>query len=83
MKCEVCGLEYGASHNCPGPMSPEVRRILESGLHAPADGGIEYYLGEVGKILQWDDEAIRRNAKDPSATLYGLIFWLSRYSSFS
>jgi hypothetical protein len=77
MRCEVCGLEYGVSHGCPGPMSPEVRQILESGLHAPPDGGIGYYLGEVGKILHWDDEAIRRNAKDPRATMYGMIFWFA------
>lgn len=77
MRCEVCGMDCGISHNCAGPMSPEVRQILESGLQPPADAGIGYYLGEVGKILRWDDEAIRRNAKDPKATLYGLIFWFA------
>ncbi len=77
MRCEVCGMDYGISHNCAGPMFPEVRQILESGLQPPADAGIGYYLGEVGKILRWDDEAIRRNAKDPKATLYGLIFWFA------
>ncbi len=35
-----------------------------------------YYLGETLKIVGWDDEAIRRNAKDPRATRYGLIIWL-------
>jgi hypothetical protein len=75
MKCDVCGLEYGMAHNCPGPMTVAAHEILDAGLQAPADGGVAYYIGEVGKILQWDDEAIRRNAKDPRATTYGLIFW--------
>jgi hypothetical protein len=74
MKCEACGSEYGVSHSCPGAMSPEVQRILEEGLRPPADAGISYYVGEVFKILRWDDEAIRRNAKDPRATTYGLLF---------
>ena len=68
-------MEYGVSHRCPATLSPEVRRILEEGLRAPVDGGIAYYIGEAGKLLQWDDEAIRRNAKDPRATGYGLLFW--------
>jgi hypothetical protein len=75
LKCEACGMEYGVSHNCPATASPEVRRILEEAIRAPVDGGIAYYVGEVRKILQWDDEAIRRNAKDPRATGYGLLFW--------
>jgi hypothetical protein len=77
MKCDVCGLEYGLSHNCPGPLSAAGLDILTAGLQAPTDGGIGYYLGEVGKILHWDDEAIRRNAKDPRATMYGVIFWFA------
>jgi hypothetical protein len=74
MKCEACGLERGVSHTCPAAISPEVQRILEEGLRAPADGGIEYYAGEALKILRWDDEAIRRNATDPRVTGYGLLF---------
>ena len=77
MKCDVCGLEYGLSHNCPGPLSEAGMDILTAGLQAPADGGIGYYLGEAFKIVRWDDVAIRRNAKDRQATGYGLLFWLA------
>ncbi len=75
MKCDVCGLEYGLSHNCPGPLSAAGQEILAAGLEAPTNGGLGYYLGEAFKIVRWDDIAIRRNAKDRRATLYGLLLW--------
>jgi len=77
MVCNICGLEYGLSHNCPGPLSTAGQDILSAGLLAPADGGLGYYLGEALKIVRWDDIAIRRNAKDPRATLYAILFWLA------
>jgi hypothetical protein len=77
MVCNVCGLEYGLSHNCAGPLSTAGQAILSDGLEAPKNGGFGYYLGEAAKILQWDDFAIRRNAKDPRATGYGLVFWFA------
>lgn len=76
MVCNICGLEYGLSHNCPGPLSTAGQDILSAGLQAPTDGGLGYYLGEALKIVRWDDIAIRRNAKDPRATLYAILFWL-------
>jgi hypothetical protein len=76
MVCNICGLEYGLSHNCPGPLSTAGQDILLAGLQAPTDGGLGYYLGEALKIVRWDDIAIRRNAKDPRATLYAILFWL-------
>ena len=76
MKCGVCGLEYGLSHNCPGPLSAQGQEILDAGLKAPADGGLGYYLGEALRIVRWDDIAIRRNARDPRATPYGLLLWI-------
>ena len=75
MICNVCGMEYGLSHNCPGPLSSAGQDILAEGLHAPTDAGLGYYLGEALKIARWDDIAIRRNAKDPRATPFALIFW--------
>lgn len=75
MKCDVCGLEYGLSHNCAGPLSAAGLDILNAGLQAPTDGGIGYYLGEAFKIVRWDDVAIRRNSKDRRATGYGLLLW--------
>jgi hypothetical protein len=77
MICTVCGMEYGLSHNCPGPLSTAGQDILSAGLQAPTDGGLGYYLGEAFKIVGWDDMAIRRNAKDPRATLYAVLFWLA------
>src|SRR5271169_4182941 len=77
MKCDVCGQEYGLSHNCPGPLTAAGQDILNEGLEAPRDGGLIYYLGEALKIVRWDDVAIRRNAKDRRATLYGVLIWLA------
>lgn len=74
MKCEVCGLEYGLSHNCAGPLSAEAQNILTADLQAPASAGLGYYLREAAKIVRWDDAAIRRNARDRRATLYGVLF---------
>jgi len=34
-------------------------------------------LGEALKIVRWDDMAVRRNAKDPRATLYAMLIWLA------
>ena len=77
MICNVCGFEYGLSHNCPGPLSIAGQDILSAGLQAPTDGGLGYYLGEALKIVRWDDIAIRRNAKDQRATFYAVPFWLA------
>lgn len=77
MVCNVCGLEYGLSHNCPGPVSAAGQEILAAGLQAPTDGGLGYYLAEALKIVRWDDVAIRRNAKDPRATPFALLIWLT------
>lgn len=76
MRCDVCGLEYGMAHNCPGPMTSAGQEILDAGLQAPSDGGLGYYLGEAWKIVRWDDVAIRRNAKDRKATFYAIPIWL-------
>jgi hypothetical protein len=76
MICNVCGLEYGLSHNCPGPLSAAGQDILSARLQAPMSAGIGYYLGEALKIVRWDDLAVRRNAKDPGATFYAIFFWI-------
>ncbi len=75
MRCDVCGLEYGLSHNCPGPLPQVARDLVAAELQVPSDAGLGYYLGQAVKIVRWDDGAIRRNAKDPKATAYGLVFW--------
>ena len=74
MRCDVCGLDYGLSHNCPGPLSQE---ILDAGLQAPANAGMGYYLSQAWKIVRWDEIAIRRNARDQRATMYALLLWIA------
>jgi hypothetical protein len=76
MVCNVCGLEYGLSHNCAGPLSTAGQAILSDGLEAPKNGGLGYYLGETAKIARGDDVAIRRNARDWGASPYGLAIWI-------
>lgn len=77
MKCEVCGMEYGVSHSCGGPRSPEAQQIAMADMTPPAGAGPAYYLGEAWKIVGWDDLAIRRNSKDAAATTYGVLFWFA------
>ncbi|HTQ98095.1 MAG TPA: hypothetical protein VMH89_14890 [Candidatus Acidoferrum sp.] len=77
MRCNVCGLEYGMAHNCPGAITGSALDILNAGMEAPTNGGIGYYLGEAFKIVRWDDVAIRRNAKDQRATMYAVVIWLA------
>jgi len=77
MKCDVCGLEHGVSRNCPGPLSAAGQENLTAGEKARTDGGVSYYLGEAVKIVRWDDTALRRNARDPRATPYALLVWMT------
>ena len=69
MRCDLCGLEYGLSHNCAG-ISP---LVLPGELAAPP--GLRfapfYYLEESFKILTWNDVAVRRAAKDNNSLVYG------------
>jgi len=75
MVCNVCGLEYGLSHNCPGPISAGAQKLLEADLKAPEYGGLGYYLEQAFQIVCWDDVAIRRNAKDTRATPFAVMIW--------
>jgi hypothetical protein len=47
----------------------------EAEMRRPAKAGLGYYMGEALKIVRWDDQAVRRNAKDGRAIFYGVIFW--------
>lgn len=71
MKCEVCGLEYGLSHNCTG-----IAPLVTPEETAPAPGlrlAPFYYLEQSFRILTWDDAAVRRAAKDNNSLLYGFF----------
>lgn len=68
MQCQVCGMEYGLSHNCSGvapALSPEEAAPVPEGF-API-----YYLRLAFHIARWNDVAIRRASRDPNALAYG------------
>jgi bacteriorhodopsin len=72
MKCAVCGMDYGLSHNCSGiaPLqAPEETAPPPSGF-APL-----YYLRLAFDIVRWDDVAIRRASRDSNALLYGIALF--------
>ncbi len=72
MKCAVCGMEYGLSHNCSGiaPLqAPEETAPPPSGF-APL-----YYLRLAFNIVRWDDVSIRRASRDSNALFYGIALW--------
>jgi len=71
MKCALCGMEYGVSHSCPGPIPPSA----ESQNPLPTGFALWHYLGEAWRIIRWDDAAIRRVKDDPRALLYGIFIW--------
>ena len=71
MQCTVCGQEYGLAHSCAGiaPLTTPEETAPAPGLRfAPI-----HYLGEAGKILCWDDAAVRRASRDNNSLLYGLL----------
>ncbi|HLK03974.1 MAG TPA: hypothetical protein VKT53_05995 [Candidatus Acidoferrum sp.] len=72
MKCEVCGQDYGVSHNCAGiAAAPDV-----SDVPPPPQGfALGHYLKEAFRIATWNDAAIRRTMNDPNAILYGVIIY--------
>src|SRR5271154_91132 len=77
MVCDVCGLEFATAHACSGKPIPEsVRAIIAAEMAVPEDAGLLYYATQAWKIVRWDDAAVRRNAKDPRALMYGILFWL-------
>lgn len=71
MQCQVCGMEYARSHNCPGTapaLSPE------EALPAPEGFAPFHYLRLGFEIARWDDVAIRRASRDPNALPYGVVY---------
>jgi hypothetical protein len=71
MRCQVCGMDYGVSHNCSG-----IAPLLTPEEAAPPPEGFSpvYYLRMAFHIARWDDLAIRRASRDPHALLYGALF---------
>lgn len=72
--CEVCGLEYGLAHNCPGARTT----LMSDEEAAPPPSGFApfYYFRLAFNIARWDDVSIRRASRDPKATYYGVFLWV-------
>ncbi len=68
MRCKVCGIDYGVSHECSG-LSPGV--TLEEVAPPPSEFAPFYYIRMAFNIVRWDDVAIRRASRDPNALVYG------------
>ena len=72
MKCDVCGQDYGVTHNCAG-IAPY---ITQEEAAPPPDGFAPlYYLRLAFNIVRWDDVSIRRASRDPKAGTYGVVIW--------
>jgi hypothetical protein len=72
MRCGVCGMDYGLSHQCSG-----IAPLMTEEEAAPPPAGFlpGYYWGLAFRIARWDDIAIRRASRDPNALYYGAFFW--------
>jgi len=73
MRCAVCGMDYGLSHNCSGiaPLPTE-----EETAPPPVGFSPGYYLRLAFNIVRWDDIAIRRASRDSNAIYYGAFLWI-------
>jgi hypothetical protein len=72
MKCTVCGIDYGMTHNCAG-IAPATNP--EDHVRPPSGFAPLHYLREALRIATWDDAAIRRTSHDPTAIWYGCAIW--------
>jgi hypothetical protein len=72
MKCEVCGQDYGLTHNCAG-VAPSISQ--EEAAPPPDSFAPLYYLRLAFSIVRWDEVSIRRGSRDPKAGFYGAFFW--------
>ena len=72
MRCAVCGMEYGLSHNCSG-----IAPLLTAEETAPPPTGFSpgYYLRLAFNIARWDEISIRRASRDPNSLFYGAVLW--------
>ncbi|MGB7282510.1 MAG: hypothetical protein WBE13_09635 [Candidatus Acidiferrum sp.] len=78
MRCDVCGMDYGMTHNCAGPPPTIVlpNEVVED--TTPARSGflpLHYFL-EALRIAAWNGDAIQRASKDRDALVYGMAVWL-------
>jgi hypothetical protein len=70
-QCNVCGQEYGLTHNCAG-----IAPLITADETAPPPSlrfSPVYYFGEAFKITIWDDAAVRRASRDNNSLVYGFL----------
>lgn len=72
MRCAVCGMDYGVSHNCSG-IAPF--QTPEETAPPPTGFAPFYYLRLGFNIARWDDASIRRASRDSNALFYGVALW--------
>jgi len=68
LRCKVCGIDYGVSHECSG-LSPGM--TLEEVAPPPSEFAPFYYIRMAFNIVRWDDMSVRRASRDPNALVYG------------
>ena len=77
MKCDVCGMEYGMTHNCAGapPTIALPSEVADEPMPRPSAFLPLHYLREALRIAIWDGDAIRRVSRDRQALPYGIMVW--------
>jgi len=77
MKCAVCGMEYGMTHNCAGARPAIVlpAEVPEEMTPLPSGFLPLHYIREAFRIAAWNGEAIHRVSRDPNALWYGVAIW--------
>jgi hypothetical protein len=68
LRCKVCGIDYGVSHECSG-LSPGM--TLEEVAPPPSEFAPFYYIRMAFDIVCWDGMSVRRASRDPNALVYG------------
>ncbi len=77
MRCEVCGQEYGLTHNCPGPIAAATEaRAAALEPPPPLQLAPILYFKKGLAIARWDELAIQRASRDNNALLHGALFYL-------
>lgn len=82
MKCGVCGMEYGMTHNCAGarPEIPLPTEAPEPAVPMPSGFLPLYYLREGVRIATWNSDAILKASRDSGAIGYGIAMWVAANS---
>lgn len=79
MRCTVCGLDYGMTHNCPGPTSAAQEAALP--LPPPTDVRLAplQYVRLGWEVATLQERAILRASRDNNCFIYGLFFFIAAF----